>query len=310
MKTIKDKISEIVLKYNKELSTQWYILKLLKSIKEGNFLETIRFLVLSKLGYIFKKVEMETGTLCNRSCPYCPVSKYPRKGKKMKWKVFKKIIHDLSEIPFVGTINFHRYNEPLLDKRLEKMVSYTKKELPNVIIQIFTNGDFLNKETYKKLRKAGVYSFVVTSHWQKERGNVKRKENIIPSFYKDLSEKERKKVLFNRTITTNELPINMANRGGLVECLEDEYSTIEKKDCPIMHRAGQLHIDYKGRVLLCCHQYRAKDGPVFGNVLQNDLLDIWNSYKFRNARDKLRKKNRPFDICNKCKRGLWFPKDL
>src|SRR4030042_666457 len=55
---------------------------------------------------MFNDIDIETTTLCNRRCSYCPNSIFDRSIKKnektMHTKLFKKIINDLKIIKFTG----------------------------------------------------------------------------------------------------------------------------------------------------------------------------------------------------------------
>jgi hypothetical protein len=64
-------------------------------------------------------VEIETAASGNRRCHHCPVSTHGARTGQMPRELFAKIISDLREMGFRGTMSFHFYNEPLLDDRLE-----------------------------------------------------------------------------------------------------------------------------------------------------------------------------------------------
>ena len=91
-------------------------------------------------------VAIETNAYCNRKCPYCPNSKYNLRSSRdvnMHEELFCKIIDELAELNYYRTIYFNIYNEPLTDKRLPRLVEYTRYKLPKTTIDIYTNGDYL-----------------------------------------------------------------------------------------------------------------------------------------------------------------------
>ena len=79
---------------------------------------------------IFQAVQIETTTICNRKCPYCPNYSVGRPQCLMEESVFLKIIAALKEISFKGTIVFSGFGEPVSDDRLTQFVSHIKKMLP------------------------------------------------------------------------------------------------------------------------------------------------------------------------------------
>jgi len=127
--------------------------------------EKLELLLLDLIFKRFMVVEVETTTACNRRCSYCPNSRFDRgllKNKKlMPTRLFFKLIDELSEINFKGSLHPHFYGEPLLDERLPGLVKYARLKLPKADITIFTNGDLLTPKIKENLIKAGVDNFVI-----------------------------------------------------------------------------------------------------------------------------------------------------
>ena len=123
----------------------------------------------------FWAVEIQTTTECNRSCSICPNSKYPKAKHLMLTSTYKKILHDLSDMNFVGRISPHLYGEPLLDKRLPYLVELTRQSLPSTYICILTNGDLLSRSVFNELIQRGADDFLVTLH-----------DNRIPAHLQEL----------------------------------------------------------------------------------------------------------------------------
>lgn len=222
---------------------------------------------------MFHSVEVETMSVCNRKCSYCPVSKYPRPYGLMPTETYKKIVNQLSDIGFKLILAPHFYNEPLMDKRLPELISYTRKKLPEVRIKIFTNGDFLTEELYTKLIDNGVDEFFITDH--------------------DNSFKKNKEIKGKRTIYRLQKE-NLSNRGGLIK-----VNSPKKKNCKLR----TLVIDYKGNVVLCCNDYFSKHS--FGNVNERNIMDIWEDIGFKLIRKNLSKGVFDLDICKRCSNNKW-----
>lgn len=225
------------------------------------------------------KIYIETSSVCNRRCKFCPNSKYPRKPDLMEEWVFKKIVDELAEINFHGHIHPHFFNEPLLDPRLEKFVKYARKKLPNAQIKIFTNGDFLTIEKFRRLLKAGADEFAFTQYDEEM-------SDAMKSLSSSLTNKEKKKIEY-RSLTEED---RLQNMGGLV--------SVKKPIHKIVCNPYVLTINYKGDVVQCCIDYFGT--IVFGNVKKEKILDIWNKPYYKKIRDELSKGIFNLEICKKC----------
>jgi len=83
---------------------------------------------------IFKVIEFETTSYCNRKCDYCPNVDFERFGDEdlffMKEEVFKTLISQLAELNFNGLISPHLYGEPIAVYRMLDWSKHIKTELP------------------------------------------------------------------------------------------------------------------------------------------------------------------------------------
>jgi radical SAM protein with 4Fe4S-binding SPASM domain len=237
---------------------------------------------------LFIAVEIETNTSCNRRCSYCPNSIFDRSliknAKYMKTKLYKKLINELSDMKFIGRISPHFFGEPLLDKRLPKLMEYTREKLPDANIVIFTNGDLLSIDTYKKLVKAGVDAFNITEHGLSMSPNMKNVFNYRKKI-------DQKYPLINYIDLKKAKYLN--NRGGLVIY----ESWMKKKACT--SPSENIIIDYAGNVILCFNDYLSS--IKFGNINNEKLFDIWKKPEFKKIRRDLKKGIFKLPICIKCK---------
>jgi hypothetical protein len=114
-------------------------------------------------------VTIETISTCNRTCHYCPQSFksfVDRKQYKMEEDLFRKIIDDLYDFGFHGTIDTAFVSEPLMDKRFVRLFSYAREKLPGSNITLTTNGDLLTAEKLKVLLDNCVTFVRITQHDQ------------------------------------------------------------------------------------------------------------------------------------------------
>ncbi|MCX6759124.1 MAG: SPASM domain-containing protein [Candidatus Nealsonbacteria bacterium] len=227
---------------------------------------------------LFSSVEIETCSICNRKCPFCPVAYDNSQKVIMSDEIFNKIITELKELNFKGEIAFAGYGEPLLDKRLEEFVKRIKKELGSSV-EIVTNGDFLTYERFKQLISAGADTFRLSQH-------DKEPSEQIKEFFSNVQKNELKYIIFQ---TATEGSITFTNRGGSVK-----MKTLHPFYCAPMH----LIIRADGSVPLCCNDYYEE--VKLGNVTKQRIIDIWNKPFYREIRNEIKRGIFNLEICKKC----------
>jgi radical SAM protein with 4Fe4S-binding SPASM domain len=226
-------------------------------------------------------VAIETTQHCNRRCGYCPVSHDPKPTRAMELQVFEEIIRQLAAIKFHGRLTYHFYNEPLLNRNLEKLVAYAAHRLPTASHVIYTNGDLLTTERLASLSAAGVTKFVVTDHGGGKLTEPVRRAARTPKLF-------RSYIKFRRYTPDTSL----FNRGGLVQ-IENQRKL---KYCAYV--AYEMVIDVEGNVILCCNDYYG--GQRFGNVMKTPILDIWYSPEMTQLRTRLMAGHFDLPICRTC----------
>ena len=153
--------------------------------------------------------------------------------------------------------------------------------MPDVKIKIVTNGDYLNKQTYKNYLESGVNIFYISKHSRKLKKPCRELLEELPA-----SEKNRTILLQDFYSDFNENQEMFANRGGSIE--------IEKKKKPPVNCSYATYpvINSLGDLIICCQDFH--NNYVFGNIMQKSLKDIW----FDEKNIKLRKRiyNYKFDL--------------
>lgn len=238
----------------------------------------------------FKKVRVvfiETITACNLRCSYCPNSIYDRgllKNKKiMESKLFYKIIDELAAIGWNGEIQPHSYGEPLLDARIFHLIDYTKKKLPKTKINLFTNGEFLNLQLYKKLIISGVNHFTITQHLPMPAKGV---VEILD--YRNTHGNGGVDVVYSRLD-------RVYNKGGLVKIKNPE------KPDHCLWPTYYIGVAYDGNILACCHDYL--NIIKLGNVKNQKLFDIWNDKYYSRLRSEIKNGVFSNELCKNCLGG-------
>ncbi|OUR93628.1 hypothetical protein A9Q84_19355 [Halobacteriovorax marinus] len=234
----------------------------------------------------FSAVEIEINSNCNMSCSYCPNSGHARiEQGEMDPALFERIMVQLRDINFKGRISYHFYNEPLLCKNLDLFVQMTRGYLPACVIVIYSNGTLLTEKKMKSLLELGVTSFYITKHEDVKKGYVFAKT------YDSLSPELRNKIHYQ-----NFKEINFSNRAGiLTDIATDDVSAI-----PCFLPLYLMVITLKGNILPCYEDFYQKLS--MGNIHEEGILDIWNSKKYKDFRETLKKKNgrKSNETCKGC----------
>jgi MoaA/NifB/PqqE/SkfB family radical SAM enzyme len=233
-------------------------------------------------GGLFSSVAVETSTHCHRRCSYCPVAAAPKAVGFMRDEVFQKIVEQLASVGFRGRFAYHHYNEPLLNRNLERLVAIAKQHLPNARHVIYTSGDHLTSSRHDTLVAAGIDAFVVTDHGGRQLSlPVQRASGLLGPL--------RRTRVRLRKFGAN---TSLFTRGGLV----DVANPRRLRFC--VYPAYELVIGVQGDVILCCNDYLGEH--TFGNVLEQSLVGIWFSAPMVGVRERLRRGQFDRPICQAC----------
>jgi radical SAM protein with 4Fe4S-binding SPASM domain len=233
---------------------------------------------------MFRNVEMEINSTCNRSCWYCPDSFARRPVGYMSDGLFRKIIAELAEMDFDGNVSYHFYGEPLLDKRLLAFVEWTASCIPKCWPVIYSNGDFLTLDLFRQFIQRGRASFFITQHDDLmpphlqqifDQATEEEKTHIAVHFGKDICSTNRSGLIAARKLLRGPLPM---------PC-----------DWPL----ATMVITMNGNVVPCCNDYFETE--VVGNVATNSLREVWCSESFERFRRALSNADRTASqLCRGC----------
>ena len=254
---------------------------------------------------VFSIVEISVVAACNRRCPFCPVSDdyYKQLGLSgvMKAPLYEKLLSDLRSVDYTGMILFSGESEPLLHKRLDRLIQKTKSTLPDCQIEVNSNGDLLTAHKLQQLFSAGLDAISISMYdgpHQIEQFSALRREAGLS---------EDQVLLRRRYYLDGNYGINMTNRGGLVDSDSFNYEQTpsknnKKQKFPINQECYypfyMLTVDVGGNVTICSHDW-AKN-YVVGNFSETHIFDIWTSRRFDAARLSLAKCDRSLPSCKNC----------
>jgi radical SAM protein with 4Fe4S-binding SPASM domain len=249
---------------------------------------------------LFSIIEFNITGSCNRDCSFCPVSNpkvYTKTKDGITLELFEKIIQDLEEINYEGKILFSAFSEPLLHKKLEGLISIARTYLPQVRIEIVSNGDLLTAKKLKNLYDSGLDTINISMY---------DGTHQIEYFDKIVAESEVSKetvITRRRYFENGNYGITISNRTGLInsnEYRDETESAIVDLPLkqPCYYPFYMILVDYNGDVLLCPHDWSKK--LRFGNLKNEKLFDIWKANTLNSIRKKLSMSNRNFAACKTC----------
>lgn len=228
----------------------------------------------------FKVIEIETYHGCNLNCWSCPNSKIEKHGELMEEKVYFKILEDLKKHNFTGRISPYDMNEPTLDKRLPDWIARTRAMFPNNVIYIGSNGIAIDQEYVRMLFDKGLSQIMITCYSPETYEKFKSMEDNKKVRLWKIFEEDRQKIFMNRGGGTN------IGADVLVRRVCDKG-------------LKQVMVNYLGDMVMCCSDYYYT--TIAGNVMDQDLYDLWNCQKFKEIREYLSNGEREkIELCSKC----------
>ena len=250
----------------------------------------------------FDEIQIETVSVCNRSCDFCPNSVRAPSAARMSPILLQKIATELADIDYAGKIGLYLRNEPFMDKSLNDHVRLFKTFCPNSFIYIASDGDLVTVEKLQQIFEAGISSVALSAYDGKEQvltfnTMIKKlvaqypKVNYV-SGRRDIDD-ETKQYIWVTDYRYKSA--NFFNRANNV----DMHTTL-KKPLPLMCTLPfkQLCITATGDVALCCADWYTEAG--LGNAKDKSLLEIWFSPEFTSYREALSRFDRSKKLCDKC----------
>ncbi len=105
------------------------------------------------------RVEIETHARCNRICSFCPNVLVDRRPNRTVTSaaMLERVFRELGAIDYRGQIIVARYSEPLANTaQLYEQMTRARALVPNAILGITTNTDYLTRPILDRLRDIGL----------------------------------------------------------------------------------------------------------------------------------------------------------
>jgi len=235
------------------------------------------------------EVNIATNNLCNRRCAYCKFGQErPWERATMPEELFEKILSDLAAVDFSGILSPFANNEPLLDKRMCRLVGRAHTVLPKARLFLFSNGDLLDRRAMELLFEAGLSKLFLSLH---DPGRLAEHE-------------ESARALGDQVQIVKFYELGRASFHNFAGTVHSSAVTDEPsldRGCCLPFR--QLVINAQGTVDLCCADIYSE--RVFGDARNRSVVDIFfNDPELNLLRAGLAKGDRRgLNPCERCSFG-------
>ena len=259
-------------------------------------------------------IQIETTIYCNSSCDFCQQKLVNRRPAYMEEHLIHKIIDEsagrgITYRPFLQ-------NEPLMDKRLEQIVRYIRRD-KTAKVEINTNGGLMSPELGQRLLDAGldVVRFSIDG-FSKEMAEKIRPLNFdrVRDNTRAFIESARKAAYPCRVeVRMIDMELNRHERQDYLKYWSDlgaEGKVVPLYNWPWSGQAGYVparcpKIEHEmffiadGRAVLCCWDSQAR--AVIGDISLTPLQEIWTGPLNRKYRKLLSQGKRgEIHLCSRC----------
>jgi len=260
---------------------------------------------------------IETILGCDLKCPECAIGGdfVTRRKGWMKFSQFKIVADKIR--PFCKYLYLHIWGEPLLNKDIFEMIKYA---ITFTKTNISTNGKSMSEEKAEKLIRSGVTDIIFSIDgisqdiYEKYRvgGNIGKainalkmlqhfnqkysnKVHIIPQFivmkhnyqemdnFRNLCESLGLKPHFKSPYIRNPNScFSVSDDPRFQRPCYSDITSLKKamRECGSVRNVFNILLD--GTVVACCHDYDKFTN--FGNIFDQDVMEIWNSEKYKEFR--------------------------
>ncbi len=190
-----------------------------------------------------KYVSIETHTVCNQKCYFCPVAYDPRKPYFMPTELFDDILVQLSRYKeTIDGVKLINYNEPTLDKRfIDQVRSIKEAGLPPAVL---TNGTGLTPKRIDAIVEMGGlrYLSINISTLDREKYTADRGEDHLDLVLRNMEYAKDRPVAPQMEIVVLGTGDDVHKRDYDQICERFGDSRFDAKYYEVMDRAGYLEV--------------------------------------------------------------------
>ena len=269
-----------------------------------------------------KSVCLETYSLCNGSCAFCPYRHAgPIPPVQMKQELVFQLIDEIAQLP-VERFSLFNNNEPLLDPRMLDFIQYAREKMPMTRLTLSSNGKFVSSAQIEAAISAGIDRFFIsiptldpTAYEEVMGGDVNIVINTVLGISPNLRGNLRIAVPKTRFYSETDFERLFGNIGIRVivwemEAIQSwpELDRIRKIsdlsfDLGCDRPLDQAIISANGDVLICCRDWYHEN--CVGNIMHSSLAEIWQGAKMRELQQMVASKQfYRITMCRKCSRAV------
>jgi radical SAM protein with 4Fe4S-binding SPASM domain len=281
-------------------------------------------------------LRIEPASACNLRCSHCPTGVVKMKRTVMKENVFSRILSEIKQyIPPIRVAVMYHGGEPFLNRNFLSMVREVK-ELGIPTVKTVSNGMLIKSEDINNIIESGLDEIEISldgeSFHENDLIRCRANGEYIVSIIKEiLNEIIKRRSNLKLSISTtqfqsleNFVPDKEANppqyitdefkeyeenikyktqwamfwpctqpKGGY-DILFDDLSSYTPS-CSLIEETLSIRAD--GNIVPCCFDLTSE--VILGNIMEENLLDIWNGYSFKKFRSDF-KASKYSDLCKNC----------
>jgi radical SAM protein with 4Fe4S-binding SPASM domain len=281
-------------------------------------------------------IRIEPASACNLRCTHCPTGVVEMPRTVMKKKIFSRIISELKRhIPPVRVVVLYHGGEPFLNKYFLSMIKEVK-ELGIPLVKTVSNGMLIKPADIDDITNSGLDQLEISLDGESfdENNSIRRRSDgkyvidiikkIIEGTIKNKSDmklcvastqfqyldryipgqkakppkyivdelKQYEKHIEYKSTWAMMWPSNQPAEG--YDVLIDDSSDYAPS-CNLIEDTLSIRAD--GNVVPCCFDLTSE--AILGNIIEEDLIDIWNGYSYNKFRSDFNNLNYP-ELCKKC----------
>jgi len=279
-------------------------------------------------------LHIELTNICNANCIFCAYSLQARRKMIMQRDIYSKALADYAALGG-GELRLETcLGDSLMDPDFVERIRQARTHPEITRITTLTNGINLDRIGIEKILCSGLDEIgISTGPWDEglykliyRSSDYRRmRDNVIELLEKNLKTGKRVqiKILFRSNLSMEKtlmlpdykkikhLPHkvefntdfdawlgNIKPEGLLKGMHLRPLSRMEKEPCYWLYDGPIVFVD--GKVGLCgCRDFNADSQLIIGNIMENSLLDLWQSEATESLRQRFYKGDFP-DICKRC----------
>ncbi|QDU65650.1 radical SAM/SPASM domain-containing protein [Engelhardtia mirabilis] len=258
----------------------------------------------------FTKLQVQTATHCNAACSTCPHPQVTRalSSGQMTEDLYERI---LRQLPGRGVERISPFlmNEPLVDKRLPRLVRRTREVVPEAEVTIITNGQLLDARRAVELAEAGMGEITVSVNGF-ERGaygavmvgldfdavvaNLEALGRLraagdlgsmrVQVSALELGDAAERADAFEQRVGLPVFLRPVSNRAGAVDAQALRAGGCALSDRPAVCQRPfvKAYVLFDGRMVLCNSDWWREE--IIGDVAQRSLEDLWHDARLMQIR--------------------------